>query len=204
MLRYKSNKQAVLIAALIILLCLVSLAGATLAIFTGDPEDGTIGIITTTGDVKVGIIDAETGESLVGKALQFCNNINTDEVIFEPGATFVTEGFKVINRGNIPINYKLHMGENDIVDINGQPVDINEFNANFEIFITKDPNNLNAVSGMTPFIGELDYVDGNNVSDTYHLVIRMKETAGNKFQNQEYSGIGITVYAVQGNVGIQE
>ena len=40
MLRYKSNKQACIIAALVILLCLVCLAGSTLALFTSDPEDG--------------------------------------------------------------------------------------------------------------------------------------------------------------------
>ena len=34
------------------------------------------------------------------------------------------------------------------------------------------------------------------------LYIKMKETAGNEFSNEHYSGIGITVTAVQGNVPI--
>ena len=42
MFRYKSNKQAIIIAALIILLCFVCLTGSTLALFTNDPEKGTI------------------------------------------------------------------------------------------------------------------------------------------------------------------
>ena len=41
------------------------------------------------------------------------------------------------------------------------------------------------------------------MSETYYLVIRMKETAGNEFQNKTYTGIGITVYAVQGNAPIE-
>ena len=204
MIRYKTNKQAFIIAALIILLCLVSLIGATLAIFTSNPEDGTIGIITTTGEVSVDIIDAVTGESLDGKALKFFTNSSNSQVIFEPGATFVTQGFKIVNRGNIPINYKLYMGKNDIVDIQDRPVDIDEFNANFEIFITKDPNNFDAITGMRPFIGSLDHTNGHNTSETYYLIIKMKETAGNKFQGQEYSGLGVTVFATQGNAEIEE
>ena len=159
MLHYKSNKQSFIIAALIILLCFVSLIGATLAIFTSDPKAGTIGIITTTGYVKVDIVDAETGESLDGKALRFFKNIDNDDIVFEPGAVFVTQGFKVVNKGNVYINYKLHMGDNNIVDIDGKPVDIDVFNQNFEIFISKDPNNfdLDGESGISPFVGRLDY-----------------------------------------------
>jgi hypothetical protein len=32
----------------------------------------------------------------------------------------------------------------------------------------------------------------------------MKDTAGNEFQGKTYTGIGVTVYAVQGNVTIEE
>ena len=204
MIRYKTSKQAFIIAALIILLCLTCLIGATLALFTSNPEDGTIGIITTTGEVSVDIVDALTLESLDGKALKFFTNSTNSEVIFEPGAMFMTQGFKIVNEGTIPINYKLYMGKNDIVDIEGRPVDIDEFNANFEIFITNDPNNLDAVTGIKPFMGRLENEEGQNISETYHLIIKMKETAGNKFQGQEYSGLGVTVFAVQGNVEIEE
>jgi hypothetical protein len=42
----------------------------------------------------------------------------------------------------------------------------------------------------------------DGVSTTYYLYIKMKETIGNDFQNKVYTGIGITVYAVQGNAMI--
>jgi hypothetical protein len=32
----------------------------------------------------------------------------------------------------------------------------------------------------------------------------MKETAGNEFQKQEYRGIGVTVFAIQGNAILEE
>jgi hypothetical protein len=31
----------------------------------------------------------------------------------------------------------------------------------------------------------------------------MKETVGNEFENKKYTGIGVTVYAVQGNATIK-
>lgn len=49
MFRYKSHKQAFIMTALVILLCLVSLVGATLALFTSDPNDGTIRRDNTSG-----------------------------------------------------------------------------------------------------------------------------------------------------------
>ena len=39
-------------------------------------------------------------------------------------------------------------------------------------------------------------------SEVFYLVFRMKETAGNEFQDQIFTGVGITVCAVQGNVAI--
>ena len=41
-------------------------------------------------------------------------------------------------------------------------------------------------------------------SVNYRLLIKMKETVGNEFQGKTYTGIGVTVYAVQGNVSIKE
>ena len=41
-------------------------------------------------------------------------------------------------------------------------------------------------------------------TDTYYLVIKMREEAGNEFQDKSYTGIGVTVYAVQGNAEVGE
>lgn len=206
MLRYKSNKQALLIAALIILLCLVCLTGSTLALFTSDPNKGSIGIITTSGRVEVDIVDL-SGESLQNKYLQFYTTSNRKEIYFEPGSTLYTQGFKIVNKGNVSINFRLSVSETDNVDMK-------KFLEAFDIWITTDPTNPTPPPGygldetspdgydLTKFIGRLE--KENDTSDTYYLVVKMKEDAGNDFQGQEYSGIGVTVYAVQGNVVIKE
>ena len=78
------------------------------------------------------------------------------------------------------------------------------FNKAFEIWITKKPTRSAEAEDLKPFIGTLGVDENNNTSDTYYLVVKMKESTDNHFQNKEYTGIGVTVYAVQGNVDIEE
>lgn len=198
MFRYKSNKQALIIAVLVILLCLVCLAGSTLALFTSNPEDGTIGIVTTAGDVEVDIVDTSKEEnSLVGGVLQFHTSAERTEILFEPGACFYTQGFKVKNTGNIPINFRMSIAQNEVDDEEGKiNTDMEEFKKAFEFFITQDPTNLDNAQPLEKVEGKLEAKQSTGV---YYLVVRMKTTADNTFQDQRFAGVGITVYAVQGN-----
>ena len=191
MFRYKSNKQALVIAALVILLCLVCLTGATLALFTNDLRDGTIGIVTTSGDVEVDIIDTY-GDSLKNESLSFFTTSN-EPPLFEPGATFYTQEFSIVNVGNIPVQFSLSVSKDE--DFKEEDV----ANA-FEIWIAPagDYDYRNA-ERLTDFRGRLNPGD---TSQSYVLLVKMKETAGNEFQNRTFTGIGITVYAVQGNAEI--
>lgn len=196
MFRYKkSNKQAYIIAALIIMLCLVCLAGATLALFISDPNDGTIGVVTTSGYVDIDIVDKEGG-SLKGESLDFITSENNPEPYFEPGATFYTQEFRVKNNGNIPVNFTLSISKDDSIDMT-------EFDKAFDVWIVRadDPDFKNA-EHITSF-KELELMPDDS-SDAYCLVVKMKETATNEFQGKIYTGIGITVYAVQGNAEIKE
>ena len=191
MLRYKSNKQALIMAALIILLCLVCLTGSTLALFTNDPNKGTIGVITTSGRVDVDILDT-AGESLKDKKLQFYTTSTNPNLYFEPGAVFYTQGFNVINKGNVPINFRLSLSDGAEIDMNA-----------FDVWITTDPTDPTPPKNQklpNEFFGKL--MKENDITETYFLVIRMKESAGNDFQGKSYDGIGITVFAVQGNADI--
>ena len=195
MFRYKSHKQAFIMTALIILLCLVSITGATLALFTSDTRDGTIGIITTAGEVKVDIVDESLGTTLVGKVLQFQTSSERKEILFEPGATFYTQGFKVKNLGDIPVNFRLSVSEDETIDTE-------EFKESFEVWISTDPTDTSDAQKLSEFTGRLEV--GESSERTYYLFVKMRESAGNEFQGKTYTGIGVTVYAVQGNVDIEE
>lgn len=189
MFRYKSHKQAFIMTALVILLCLVCLTGATLALFTSNLNDGTIGIVTTSGDVEIDIVDTE-GATLQNKALGFITSSADKEPLFEPGATFYTQEFQVMNRGDIPVNFSLSVSKDD-------KIDMEEFDEAFEVWIVRasDEDFKNA-ERITNFKGRLEVGES---SEKYRLVIKMKESVGNEFQGKTYTGIGVTVYAVQGN-----
>ena len=193
MFRYKSHKQAFIMTALVILLCLVCLTGATLALFTSDPNDGTIGIITTSGDVEIDIVDT-AGATLQNRALDFITASGTPtdsgNVLFEPGATFYTQGFKIKNTGNIPVNFSLSVSKDD-------KIDMEEFDKAFELWIVKEGDDFQAAEKITNF--KVNGLAAGKSSDTYYLFIRMNESVGNEFQGKTYTGIGVTVYAVQGN-----
>ena len=192
MIRYKTNKQAVIIAALVILLCLACLTGATLALFTSDPNDGTIGIVTTSGDVEIDIVDT-SGVTLQNRALAFMTTsgaTDSDDVLFEPGATFYTQGFKIKNTGDILVNFSLSVSKDD-------KIDMEEFAKAFELWIVKEGDDFSNAEKLTEF--KVNGLAAGESSDTYYLFIRMKESVGNEFQGKTYSGIGVTVYAVQGN-----
>lgn len=187
------NYSAFIMAGLVILLCLISLTGATLALFTSNPDDGKIGVIATTGNVRVDIVDSKTEESLVGETLLFQSADGEDGILFEPGATFYTQGFKAKNVGDIPINFRMYISEDENLNMN-------EFIEAFDFYITTNPDNPTDATKILNFNGGLEVGES---SDTYYLVIKMKETATNGFQNRSYKGIGITVCAVQGNVSLE-
>lgn len=189
----RRKKITIIILIIIILLLLTTIVGLTYALFTSGGDDGKIGVNVTSGECKIDIVDAED-KSLVGDVLDFVTEEKKDKIYFEPGATYYTEGFEVKNIGNIPVNFRVFISEDE-------ENERYKFQEAFELWITKDVSNLENAERLTEFTGRLE-VDAT--SETFYLVIRMKETAGNEYQNKTYTGIGVTVYAVQGNVDIGE
>ena len=208
MFRYKSSKRSFIIVALAILLCLSCLTGATLALFTSDPKDGTIGVVTTTGSVKVDIIDTDQGMSLIGQTLQFQTTAEHQKVLFEPGATFRTQGFKIKNKGTSPIIFRISVntdkGTDDLSDTY-IPMTLEEFYQSFEVFIIAEEqtNSPETWEYAKEFTNKGDPLLGGATSGVYHLVVKMKPEATDRFQGRYYSGIGITVTATQGNANIE-
>lgn len=186
----KSGKKltSIIILVLTIILCLSEITGLTLALFTNQ-DDGKIGITTTSGKCEVDIVDSN-GASLVGDVLDFVTQDNRNQILFEPGAAFYTESFVVKNKGNIPVNIRIYVSEDEDYEWLA-------FETAFEFWITKDPTNPNAEEKLMSFGGSLEV---GQETDPYYLVIKMKETAGNEYMGKSFRGIGITVYAVQGNV----
>ncbi len=191
----KKQRNTLIIAAAVIILCLVTITSATFALFTTG-NDGTIGINSTSGDIEVDIVDAtDNPTSVVGEVLRFTNSAGElvfaeTDVYFEPGAVFYTEGFRVVNKGEIPMNYIAYISEDK--DFSQDFYDV------FEVWITSNPTDRDKMEKLDKFKGRLEV---GKSSDVYYLVFRMKETAGNEYQYKGigFKGVGITVCAVQAN-----
>lgn len=188
--RERKKTKAVVLLGIIILFLLATIAGLTYLLFASDGNNGKIGINVTTGECKIDIVDAED-KSLVGGVLDFVNAEESENTYFAPGATYYTESFQVKNMGTIPVNFRIYTSENE---------DTGTFGEAFELWITTNPENLDAAEKLTEFTGRLEI---DEKSEIYYLVIKMKETAGNEFQNKTYTGIGVTVHAVQDTVEIE-
>ena len=153
-------------------------------------DDGDVGINITTGKVKVDIVNLKN-ESLVGSVLKFEGEANGGEVLFQPGSVFYTQGFKIKNVGNVKISYRMFV-------TNEESIDMEAFQEAFDFYVVTDPADISSGVQMLSFSGVLD---PDKVSETYYVVVAMKETAGNEFQDREFNGIGITVNATQKTEG---
>ena len=187
----KERRKTAAIITLIVLLLLCLAINAALTYFLlkkNGGVDGKIGVNVTSGECKIDIIDTEN-KTLVGDVLDFESASGNEKLYFEPGATYRTQGFIVKNEGSIPVDFRIYISV-DEADISAG------FQEAFDLWISKDASNYENAERLTEFTGKLEV---NEQSEVFYLIIKMKENAGNEFQNKTYTGIGITVCAVQRN-----
>ena len=149
-------------------------------------DSGDIGVNVTTGKVKVDITDVE-GNSILGTVLKFESESEDNSIIFAPGCTFYTEGFKVKNTGNLKVTYCMYVSR-------PEGVDMEKFDEAFEFYVTTSTEDIENAEQLKSFSGTLE---AGQASETYYLVVKMKDSAGNEFQEKTFTGIGITVNATQ-------
>ena len=186
----KTTKKALLSSALALTMCVAMLIATTFAWFT-DTASTSVNKIQA-GDLNVDIVDNE-GNSLNGKTLSFKNADGDTGILWEPGATFNLDSFKIVNNGNLAFKYKIFVNG---VDGNTKLLKAIDFTA--KIGDSATTVELDALEGKivpadkTPGEGEVEKETGLiTISGT------MKTTAGNEYQGLSIDGIGITVVATQ-------
>ncbi|MDD7671409.1 MAG: TasA family protein [Clostridia bacterium] len=191
----KSNKtvrKALWMSVLSIALCLTMLVGTTFAWFTDTATTGVNKI--QAGTLKVDIQD-ESGNSLKGKTMSFKNADQKTDILWEPGATFKLDAFKIVNEGNLALKYKVVING---IEGNSKLLEAIEFTVQREgeEAQTKlaDWSGILLPAGKTATAGTEE-----EVKETKLITIsgHMKEEAGNEYQDKSIDGIGITVYATQ-------
>ena len=194
----KATKRALLTSVTALVMCVVMLVGTTFAWFTDTASTGVNKIVA--GNLKVDIVDADnTNTSLDKGTLKFIQAVNESEVrlvedvLWEPGATFFTQGFKIANNGNLALKYKVVVsgitGDTGLLKAMKFDVVSAMTKTGSEVNFDTTPGQLLPSAAGTP-----------SVSDTtYYLRGHMDENAGNEYKNMTLTGISVTVYATQLN-----
>ena len=190
----KATKRALLTSVMALVMCVVMLVGTTFAWFTDTASTAVNKIVA--GNLDVDIVD-ENNNSLDGESLSFKDVNNNTDILWEPGATFFTQGFKIVNKGNLALKYK--------VVVSGTTGDAKLLKAITFDVVTEKTTGTDVV---VPFDEEADLLpnatapadvttDAGTTTNYYYLRGHMKEEAGNEYKNLTLDGISITVYATQ-------
>ena len=199
----KATKRALLTSVMALVMCIVMLVGTTFAWFTDTASTNVNKIVA--GNLKVDIVDKD-GNTLVGenKELKFANlnEVTKGEaILWEPGCRYLTEGFRIANKGNLALKWKAEINkggavdgkvENSAIAKDGKSLlDVIDF-----YVVTSTAENAEAVA-IENFVGNLKK---DETSDVYYIKGVMQTTAGNDYQDLTLDGITITVYATQDTV----
>ena len=188
----KSTKRALITSALAILMCVAMLIGTTFAWFT-DTASTAVNKIQA-GNLKVDII-GENSEAHVD-TLSFTKAAGAEEgeqLLWEPGCRYLTEGFRITNKGNLALKWKAQVnkgttaaneGNFDLLDV-----------IDFYLVTSKDVDDMG--TALDEFSGKLKK---SETSGAYYIKGVMKTTAGNDYQGLTLDGITITVIATQDTV----
>ncbi len=191
----KSTKRALITSALAILMCAAMLIGTTFAWFTDTASTGVNKIVS--GNLKVDIIGADSDSHI--EKLNFTKATTTDaeagaEILWEPGCRYLTEGFRIANKGNLALKWKaqVNTGTTAANEGNFDLLDVIDF-----YLVTKAADGTETETALDEFTGNLKKTE---TSDVYYIKGVMQTTAGNDYQGLTLDGISITVVATQDTV----
>lgn len=195
----KSTKRALITSALGILMCVAMLIGTTFAWFTDTASTGVNKIVS--GNLKVDIIGADSDSHIEKLDFTKATGAEEENLLWEPGCRYLTDGFRIANKGNLALKWKAEINKDNIVDGKAAPtakdgkslLDVIDF-----YVVTKAADGTETAVAIENFTGKLAANVGK--SETYYIKGVMQTTAGNDYQDLTLDGITITVYATQDTV----
>ena len=195
----KATKRALLTSVMALVMCVVMLVGTTFAWFTDTASTGVNKIVS--GNLKVDIIGANSDSHIEKLDFTKATGAEGENLLWEPGCRYLTEGFRIANNGNLALKWKAEINKDNITDgkVEGSTIakdgksllDVIDF-----YVVTSTDENADAVA-IENFTGNL--AKGAK-SGVYYIKGVMKTTAGNDYQDLTLDGITITVYATQDTV----
>ena len=189
----RATKRALLTSVMALVMCVVMLVGTTFAWFTDIASTGVNKIVA--GNLKVDIVDKEGNNHL--DTLNFTKAAGApdgEQLLWEPGCRYVTEGFRIANKGNLALKWKAVVNKGTTAENPGNfdLLDVIDF-----YLVTKAADGTETETPLNEFTGTLQKTA---ISDVYYIKGVMDKNAGNDYQGLTLEDITITVVATQDTV----
>ena len=198
-MKLKSKKSALLMSFTSLLICFAMLVGSTFAWFTDTATTGVNKIVA--GNLKVDIIGANSEDHVETLNFTKATGAEGEQLLWEPGCRYLTEGFRIANKGNLALKWKAQVNKDNITNgkVDGSTIakdgksllDVIDF-----YVVTKVANGTETEVAIEDFVGNLTK---DAKSGVYYIKGVMQTTAGNDYQDLTLDGITVTVYATQLN-----
>lgn len=192
---HRQTKRALLTSVMALVMCVVMLLGTTFAWFTDTATANVNTIKSGNLDVVLQVRDGSGSWITSNRALTWVKNAagSSQELLWEPGASYNLEEFRILNNGNLNLKYKVIIsgatGDTmllDVIDFSGKITDEN--NA-----VTDLPSV--SMNSTTPVILDRELAAGK--ADTITLNGTMQTSANNTYMSKTVDNITIAVYATQ-------
>ena len=186
-MKLKSKKSALLLSFTSLLLCFAMLAGSTFAWFTDTATTGVNKITSGNLHVEIQNKDNQKIETLEWVTKEGTAIDKQDDILWEPGCTYLLTPFKIVNTGNLALKYKIVItgldGDSPLLDV---------------IKFTYK------VGGVESLLNEEGHLTAKGTAgastDMITVSAHMDEAADNRYQDKELTNIRFTVYATQDTV----
>ncbi len=212
MTKKNATKRALVASVLSLLLCLSMLVGSTFAWFTDSASTGVNTI--QAGNLKIDFMmwDGDSWENAEGDTLDFvaADGRANDEIFWEPGATYELPKVKLVNSGDLALQFKMFINS-----IAGGDMKLAEV-----LEVVVNDNELTKADGVTPVTLKDIMADSDGAahgvilpegkaapenqsyitsgqSAELTIALHMAEEAGNEYQGLVINGLALTAYASQ-------
>ena len=190
--KIKSTKRALIMSAAAVLMSISMLIGTTYAWFTDTASTAVNKIVS--GSLKVDIIGEDSDAHIDTLNFKNAAGAEGEALLWEPGCRYLTEGFRIANKGNLALKWKaqVNKGATAANEGNFDLLDVIDF-----YLVTKAADGTKTETALDEFTGNLKKTE---TSEVYYIKGVMKTTAGNDYQGLTLDGITITVIATQDTV----
>ena len=179
---HRQTKRALLTSVMALVMCVVMLLGATFAWFT-DTATANVNTIKS-GNLHVEIQNKE--DTAIDKLEWVKENgdviANQDDILWEPGCTYLLTPFKIVNTGNLALKYKI-----EITGLDGSAKLLKVIKFTYK---TEDGNTFDMTA-------EGKLAANGGATGMITVSAHMDELAGNEYQNETLTGVKFTVVATQ-------